>query len=81
MTLKAEIEVLQQKIIEMNVKFNKDLKEASMGAKGKAAEDQQILKDTLKYIDTMIYALKEKNVDKGRKKIEGDLKRATENRK
>lgn len=36
-TLKAEIEVLQQKIIEQNVKFNKELKEASTFAKGKAA--------------------------------------------
>lgn len=50
-------------------------------AKGKAAEDQQTLKDTLKVIDTVIYALKEKNADRGRKKIEADLKRATHVRK
>lgn len=80
-TLKAEIEVLQQKIIEMNVKFNKELKEAATSAKGKAAEDQQTLKDTLKIIDTLIYSMKEKNVEKGRRKIEADLKRATDTRK
>lgn len=65
----------------MNVKFNKDLKEASNMAKGKAAQDQQTLKDTLKFIDTLIFAMKEKNVEKGRKKIEVDLKRATDSRK
>lgn len=53
----------------MNVKFNKELKQAANSAKGKAAEDQQTLKDTLKIIDTLIFALKQKNVDKAKRKI------------
>ena len=76
--LKAEIEALQQKIIEQNMKYNKDVKEASSTAKGKFAEDSQQLKDILKMHESIISALKEPQPDKGKKKLEQEIKKATE---
>ena len=61
--------MLQQKIIEQNMKYNKDVKEAANQAKGKAAEDQQTLRDTLKVIDSIVSALKDNNSARGQKKL------------
>lgn len=63
------------------MKYNKDVKEASTAAKGKFAEDSQQLKETIKFHENIISALKESNLDRSKKKVEAEIKRYTEDKK
>ena len=81
-TLKAEIEKLEQKIIETNVRHTAAMKEMATGNRGKMAEDAALLKEYLKMNQSLVDILKGKN-NQGRVKVqlESLIKKAPEDRR
>ena len=80
--LKAEVERLEQKIIDINVKHAATLKEANINNKGKLAEDAALLKEHLKTNEALIEILREKgNFDRIRRQLENLIKKTPEERR